>query len=51
MYVILSKYLQNQNMVLPNVFVGLFANCVNVLLHYVFIYVLGWGTKFVYILT
>ena len=47
MYIILSKYLQNQNMVLPNVFIGLFANAVNVLLHYIFIYVLEWGTKWV----
>ena len=47
MYIILSKYMQNQNIVLPNVFIGLFANGVNALLHYVFVYVLDYGTKYV----
>jgi len=43
-YVILSKYIQNQNIVIPNVIIGLIANGVNVILHYVFLYQLDWGT-------
>ncbi|KAI0209346.1 Multidrug and toxin extrusion protein 1 [Lamellibrachia satsuma] len=44
MYIILVKYIQNQNIVLPNVIIGIIANVVNVVMHYVFLYRLHWGT-------
>jgi len=43
-YVILSKYIQNQNIVMPNLVIGLIANAVNMVLHYIFLYHLDWAT-------
>lgn len=42
-YVILSKYLQNQNIVFPNVVIGAVANAVNAVLHYVLLFRLDFG--------
>ncbi|KAK2174353.1 hypothetical protein NP493_810g01019 [Ridgeia piscesae] len=44
MYIVLVKYIQNQNIVLPNVVIGIIANILNAVLHYVFLYQLHWGT-------
>ena len=35
MYIVLAKYIQNQNIVMPNVVIGLIVNGVNALLHYI----------------
>ena len=45
MYIILAKYIQNQNIVIPNVVIGLLANAVNILLHYIFLFQLNWETN------
>ncbi len=47
MYIVLAKYIQNQNIVLPNVVIGLIANAVNALLHYILLYELGMSTEYV----
>lgn len=44
MYIVLAKYIQNQNIVYPNVVIGILANGANALLHYLFLYRWGWGT-------
>ncbi|KAI0220665.1 Multidrug and toxin extrusion protein 1 [Lamellibrachia satsuma] len=44
LYMILSKYLQTQNIVIPNVIIGIVANSLNAGMHYVFLYQLHWGT-------
>ncbi|CAH1776860.1 unnamed protein product [Owenia fusiformis] len=44
MFQALTKFINNQNIVIPSVLIGLLANGVNVLAHYIFINVIGWGT-------
>ncbi|KAK2174351.1 hypothetical protein NP493_810g01016 [Ridgeia piscesae] len=44
MYIILLKFIQNQNIVLPNVVIAIVANVVNAVLQYVFLFQLHWGT-------
>ena len=45
MYIVLAKYIQNQNIVIPNVVIGLVANGVNALLHYILLYQLNMSTE------
>jgi len=45
LYIILSKYIMNQNIVMPNVVIGLVANVFNAVLHYVLLYQLGMGIE------
>ena len=47
MYIVLAKYIQNQNIVMPNVVIGLVANGVNALLHYILLYQLNMSTEYV----
>ncbi|ELU15421.1 hypothetical protein CAPTEDRAFT_224570 [Capitella teleta] len=44
MYIILCKFMQNQNIVYPNMVIGLIANLINCLLHYIFLYRMNMGT-------
>ena len=45
MYVLLQKYLQSQNIVYPFILTGIFANIVNAVAHYLFLFVAKWGIR------
>ena len=45
MYILLQKYLQSQNIVYPFILTGIFANIVNVVAHYLFLFVAKWGIR------
>ena len=45
MYILLQKYLQSQNIVYPFIFTGIFANIVNAVAHYLFLFVAKWGIR------
>ncbi|CAH1777023.1 unnamed protein product [Owenia fusiformis] len=45
LYQVITKYLQNQNIVFPSLFIGAIANVVNAVLHYVVIYVWNFGIQ------
>ncbi len=48
MYIVLAKYIQNQNIVMPNVVIGLIANGINALLHHILLYELNMSTESVF---
>ena len=45
MYILLQTYLQSQNIVYPFIFTGFFANIVNAVAHYLFLFVAKWGIR------
>ena len=45
LFLLLQKYLQVQNIVYPCIFTGLLANVVNLIAHYLFVVVAGWGIR------
>ena len=44
-YILLQKYLQSQNIVYPFILTGIFANIVNAVAHYLFLFVANWGVR------
>ena len=44
-YALLQKYLQAQNIVYPFILTGIFANIVNAVAHYLFLFVANWGVR------
>ena len=43
LFKVLTKYLQTQNRLAPGVYIGIFANCMNVFFNWLLIFGLGWG--------